>query len=346
MKFSEIIGHERQTAALWRSWQADRMHHAYLFVGIEGIGKRLVGLALAAAVNCENPDEQGACGLCGPCRKLASGNFPDLIHVPPLETEEQTEDTARSRKRKLIKIEHVRQLQSTICFAPYEGKRRVILIDDAHTLGEAAANALLKMLEEPRPHTMFVLVTSVPMAVLPTIHSRCQSVHFGALSDAQVASIIMNAQDLAEPTARLVAGLAEGSPGRALSADVNFLTERRRELLAGLAGLAGQGAAALFSFADEILSLEMDLTEALGLIRSFYRDVSVWQATGQADRIIHTDLLPEIARTAAEVKPLDLRLRLKAISRIEARQSNNQNRQYAVEGLTLELADASLLANL
>ena len=238
--FAAIVGHEPQIRTLKRAIAADRLHHAYLLVGPDGVGKKMAGLALAAAVNCERPADGDACGECGPCGKIARGNFPDLVLVPPPDPDADADapKSARDRKRQIIKIDNVRDLQAQARFAPIAGRRRVIVIDNADTMNEQAANALLKILEEPRPHTMFALVTASPMALLPTIHSRCQAIHFAPLSDDEVCRVAVEKGGMNEEDARLVAAFAAGSAGRALTADLEFFA-RRAPRGAGGAGRAG-----------------------------------------------------------------------------------------------------------
>ena len=114
-------------------------------------------------------------------------------------------------------------------------------------------------------------------------------------------------------------------------------------MLEELAALEGRGSFDSIRFADRILSLSVELSEALSLIRSFYRDVAVWQATADETRLLHRDLAGPIAQAAGRMAPDAVRARIEAIGRVERRQANNQNKTYAIEALSLELADASLL---
>ena len=344
MKYSEIIGHARQIAVLRRAVATDRVHHAYLLAGPEGVGKRLVARAFAMAAMCQRPADGEGCGECGSCRRFASGNHPDFVAVAPAEDAEgDGPRTAAARKRRTIKVDDVHAVRALTRFAPYEGRRRVILMDDAEDLNEPAAGALLKILEEPPAGTVFLLVTGKPMALLPTIHSRCQTLPFGPLSDAEVTAVVGRTLALDEATARWVAGLAGGSPGRVLAMDLEELAEARKRLFAAVANLEGRGTLAALAFAEEVLSLPLELPEACALLYSFYRDAAVARATGGAGRMLHADLAGEIAALAARA-PLDrLWAYMAAVGRVVAGQRNNQNRQFAVEGLALELSDPTLL---
>ncbi len=132
----DILGHDRAIGALRRAHAAGRLHHAYLFSGPEGVGKRSTAAALAGLVNCEQPQGDlntlDACGRCSACLKLAAGQHPDLLVIEP--------------EGRFIKIDQVRAVSAATRFRPYEGARRFVLVDKADALHEAAANALLKTL--------------------------------------------------------------------------------------------------------------------------------------------------------------------------------------------------------
>jgi DNA polymerase-3 subunit delta' len=165
----QIRGQDRAVAQLRRALETDRVAHAYLFAGPAGSGKHTTGLALALALNCTVKIGQG-CGSCASCEKIAAGLHPD---VQTLE---------RSGAAKIIPIETIRrQVIPRLASPPHEGRARVFLIEEATSLAGPSANALLKTLEEPPPRTHFVIGTTAPDQVLPTIRSRCQRINFAAL---------------------------------------------------------------------------------------------------------------------------------------------------------------------
>jgi DNA polymerase III subunit delta' len=149
--------------------KANRLAHAYLFTGPAGTGKTEVALELAKLVNCED-EKLAPCGACVPCRKIASGNHPDVYMVG-------VEDEG-------IKIDEVRQMLGRIGLRAYEAKRKVFILGQVERMTTEAANALLKTLEEPAPNTLMILTTSVPEIVLDTVKSRCHTVKFFSAHDA------------------------------------------------------------------------------------------------------------------------------------------------------------------
>lgn len=183
-----------------------RVAHAYLFCGPAGCGKHTTGLALAAALNCTEAPGEG-CGRCASCEKIAAGIHPD---VQVLERQGATQ---------IIPIETIRkQVIPQLGLPPHEGAARVFLIEEAAALPSASANALLKTLEEPPPRTHFVLCTTSPDQLLPTIRSRCQRVTFAALP-AEMRTALDTGSEAAERAAELMDRLRAA----ARSADVEAL---------------------------------------------------------------------------------------------------------------------------
>jgi DNA polymerase-3 subunit delta' len=211
MPFRDVIGHGRIVSLLSRAIARDSLPPALLFAGPSGVGKRRVATALAAAINCQAPRsadglERDACGTCPSCARIARGVHPDVITLSPGESG-------------AIKIEAVRDVIDRAGYRPFEGRRRVVIVDEADALVPAAQNALLKTLEEPPSASIFLLVTASPDALLPTVRSRCPRLRFGSLSDADVARALVRDHDVDPADASAAAAAAEGSVGVALSAE-------------------------------------------------------------------------------------------------------------------------------
>jgi DNA polymerase-3 subunit delta' len=169
MGFETIKGQPLATSLLRKTVATGRVGGGYLFVGPEGVGKSKAARLFAMALNCESR-ENVPCSVCPACRKILAGEHPDVFSLGLQE--------GKSR----ILIEQIRELQEHLAYAPYEGKRRVVIIDPADNLSPEAANAFLLTLEAPPAHTVLILVTSSLYALLPTIRSRCQIVRFSTLS--------------------------------------------------------------------------------------------------------------------------------------------------------------------
>src|SRR6187401_1079303 len=217
--FSSVFGHRRLLALLSRALARDTLPPALLLAGPAGVGKRRVALALARAVNCLEPRatdefERDACGKCASCRRIERGVHPDVIVIEPGDMGS-------------IKIEAVRDVVDRAGYRPFEGRRRVVIVDEADAMVPAAQNAMLKTLEEPPSASIFLLVSSLPDALLPTVRSRCPRLRFGPLAPGEVAAALVRDHEYSEVEARAAAVDAEGSVGRALSSKSADLVDAR-----------------------------------------------------------------------------------------------------------------------
>ena len=227
----EVKGHRRLVSLLARAAAHDTLPPAMLFAGPAGVGKRRTAVALAQALNCLTPAtdvevaptapgdpplrlERDACGACAACRRIARGVHPDVIVLEPGETGS-------------IKIEAVRDVIDRAAYRPFEGRRRVVIVDEADAMQPPAQSALLKTLEEPPSASIFLLVSSMPDALLDTVRSRCPRMRFAPLTPQEVAGVLVRDHEYDEATARAVAADADGSLGRALAAQASDLVEAR-----------------------------------------------------------------------------------------------------------------------
>ena len=160
MPFRDVTGHRRIVELLARSISRGALPPSLIFAGSHGTGKRQTAIAVAQVLNCTNVRGDDACGQCAQCTRIARGTHPDVPILEPGETG-------------TIKIDQIRDVVGRAAYRPFEGKRRVVIVDDAETIVAAAQNALLKTLEEPSASSVFILVTTRPDALLPTVRSRC-----------------------------------------------------------------------------------------------------------------------------------------------------------------------------
>jgi len=201
MRLGDIFGQEKAIGILLRAIESGRIPQAYLFAGPDGVGKKTAALALAAALNC--PKEPAGCGVCSSCRRVAAGNHPDVRLIEP--------------RARIIRIDMVREISEAAGYKPFEGRKKVFVLDQVELMNQAAANCLLKTLEEPPEDTLLVLVTSLPENLLPTVRSRCQRVDFAQLPRGKVLEWLVGNGGLSPQVASLLAFLTEGSLGAALA---------------------------------------------------------------------------------------------------------------------------------
>ncbi len=255
---SGIVGQDSVVGVLRSALSARRPHHAYLFDGPEGVGKATTARALAAALNCLAPPTPGdACGDCEACLKLQSGSHPDFI-VVNMELAGLADEIERLLRR--------------LAFRPVEGHAQVVLVDPADQLTAptalTAANRLLKTLEEPRPDTHFVLVSTCGSGLLQTIRSRCQRLRFVPLSDSVIEEALVGQYGLGANMAQSVVGLSQGSLGRAVrcAQDPDQLQKRQRDADGLLLAARGGRAADICQLAGEVGADREEAVEVLELL--------------------------------------------------------------------------------
>jgi len=332
--FDSIIDQERPIRILTSFLVNGTIPHALLFTGIEGVGKKTAAVALAMACNCTGR-EAGAdgaaaglpggvepCGECAACRKIAAGSHPDILRVSPIGA--------------MIKIDQVRELCQLLAMKPYEARLRVVMIADAHTLNPAAGNALLKMLEEPPARTVLILTAPQTGDLLPTIVSRCQHIRFKPIARHHLAAILTRVYGVPPPEASLTAALAGGSLTRALSMRQGEWLQRRRWLMAQLAGLPRQSTAALLALAEKLSRAREDLPDALDLIASWIRDLAV--ARHAPERLIHQDLREVMVALAQTMNLEALTSSMRALQDARQRIQANANPRLTLETLFVKIA--------
>ena len=256
-----FYGQHQAKKLLTRSLAADRLAHAYLFRGPEGVGKQLFARTLTAAVNCKQAKGLSGCGICSSCKKFAAGSHPDFVLVSP--------------EKGAIKIAQIRELIKKLSFAPYEAKMRVVLLEDVHTMRQEAANSLLKTLEEPPGNNLLILTADSTGNVLQTIISRCQTVPFYSLTFEETTNILMQQNNtLDSDTAMLLARLAEGSPGKALLLQRKELVDFWKQLLSllGEKNSPESDVGKLLLVAESMAALKEDLLHLFSLLRLWVRD--------------------------------------------------------------------------
>ena len=321
MTFDQILGHDRQKEILSRSLASGRLAHAYLFSGPDGVGKRLMALALARAIVCH---EQRGCGNCLACRKIDHQNHPDLHLLEP--------------DGNSIKIEQVRSFQKDLHLKPLEASRKICLIEEADSMTIGAANALLKTLEEPRGDTLLILLTAHPNRLLETIRSRCQPLPFARHPNSRIQAQLEKQLDIDSTESHVLAALSEGSFKKAFGKDRELYLDERRKLLKTLTGLSPGSILPILDFAEQISADKTVLPDILEIFQAFYRDVMmVLQGRGD-NHLVNLDLKEKIHRVSGRENIASILAKLEALIEVRRQLDRKVNRQLAMEELLLKLA--------
>jgi len=297
VSFASIVGHDRPIGILKRVLENNALAHAYLFSGEQGIGKKMTAFALAAAVNCRDAGPGGGCSVCLSCRKIASKGHPDVHFLVPDGDE--------------IKIEQIRQMQDQLVLKPFEGTKKVLIVDGAESLNAVSSNAFLKTLEEPPGDVVIVLITAMPQSLLTTIRSRCQEIRFHPLPRHTLAQVLMKKRLLSEEDAWFLAALAQGSMGRGLEMDIEQEKADRKEVIGLLSGLSSLGPGEVLARTEFFLKDRERFERLLMIGVEWLRDAVVSCVNGDNrllvyargdDRYRQCDELPSLQRILSDLE--------------------------------------------
>lgn len=280
--------------------QRDKLAQSYLFYGPEGVGKRLTALLLASALQCEEGQGIG-CGRCPACQKVLRGSHPDWHLIEP--------------DGNNIRIDQIRELQNIMSRRPHEGRRRIAVLDPAERMNDPAANALLKLLEEPPADSLIVLISAQTQKLLPTIRSRCQPIRFTPLAQDILAARLGEAYGAEQK--RLLVRSAQGSMGQLLRlAEDETWDEERRQGIAWFVEEPRWGLAERLKFAEEQDAAwkERESWQQLWqLWQSLSRDRLVLALGGDAEALWNPDAfallrgMPACGRARLELRIAQLR---------------------------------------
>ena len=290
MAFGDILGNARVKKILRMSIQRERLPNSLLFYGPGGVGKREMARTVAQALNCEKLKDD-ACGECGPCRAIAGRKFPDVLEILPDGDQ--------------IKIDQMRTLRGAAYLRPMTGKKRIFIVDDADRMNDEAANAVLKILEEPPRFSHIILITDDLHLILPTIRSRCQVLTFSALDKEEVRTALRE-KGFSEERAEAVSLLAKGSLEQAVNLDWDAVQAKRREAWETLIAFSGGRNASQFlqnyAFSSREAA-EDDFRGLLELLSSFFRDLVLIQEKGDLRFLLNPDFSEELLRASGDWSP-------------------------------------------
>ncbi len=355
MAFREVVGQDHAVFLFRSALRTGRVGHAYLIVGPSGVGRRMLALAFAQALNCEHPDLD-ACGGCSACRRIAAGNHPD-VRLLDIARGRLIEIPAKEYKGKEIPVEQIRAIRQDAAFPPYEARRKVYIIADAERMNASSANSLLKILEEPPNRVTFVLVSESSVALLPTIVSRCQLVRCTYLRADEIERALVERWKIPEERARVLAALADGSLGRALRwAGSEERTAARETLLDLLPSIERADVLGRLDAAESLRAAARELqkessgeaqrresellAELLDIAVLWYRDLLVWKQLRQPGLLTNRDRQEQIASLAEGYGEAMLGARIESVESAKESLRRNVSPQMALERMFLSFGES------
>ena len=328
VSWAALTGHANEVRELKTLLTEGRLPHALLFTGREGIGKKLVGQILAAAILCGHGGEP--CGHCENCRAMAAGAHPDYYELLP---------EVRGKSTRIIRIEAIREMQTAASRSAVQAGRRVVLIDDADTMNEPAANSLLKTLEEPEGQVTFILIARDRSSLLDTIVSRCMPLAFGALSPPELQQELQK-RNLSAEIAGKLAALADGSLGHALKLSQHGGLELRDNALQFLLALPQMTMGKLWS--EAAAKSEMDresLSEWVMYFHMFLRDMLLLYSDGASPLLYNGDVREQLTQLLSCFPPGRLFAMVQQTRELQHRLQANVNLRLQLEGFFIRLKD-------
>jgi len=322
--FKDVIGQNRILRILKAFLAKGDIPQSLLFEGEPGLGKRRAAEIFSGAVLCQSdtPGRIEACGHCIACQKMRNQNHPDFSVLMP--------------DGNAIKIDQIRKMQEGLVYKPVDGRKKIVIIDPAEKMNAAAANALLKTLEEPPPYVMLILVCSNSGMLLPTLRSRCQKLSFHPLSFSQVVEALVAEKGGSVSDARFVAAMAHGRLQDAMVleiADAREMDSRHHTLVSG---------EDLFEVAANFSGSAEVFEPALLYLMTWLRDVLVIKSCSN-ESLCDPALLRyawrqnEMATWAGSFGTSEINMFLEDLQRIHAAQARNVNRQLSLESFLLRL---------
>ncbi len=271
--------------------RGNRLPHAFLFSGLDGIGKKMVAIGFVKHLLCEHGT---ACGACRQCIKIDHGTHPDLLTV--------------KREGSEIKIGQSRMISKEVSEHPFEGAKRAIIIDGADAMNAPAANALLKTLEEPPPDNIFFLIASSERDIPLTVRSRCARVAFNPLPPEEVEDYLVRVHEMEKEKARLIARISFGSIGNGIFwADRdNFLL---RQKLGETIGTRRKRFLTFSLIAERVAQSEERVFLFLSFLLSLFRDFYVMAHEKESSLLVNSDMKNVIERSDIDLRWLDSSMR-------------------------------------
>lgn len=326
-RFADVLGHEQTITHLKHAIQFHKVSHAYIINGEKGSGKKLLAGIFAQTLQCKKGRLE-PCMECQSCKQSVSQNQPDIIRIT-------------HEKPGTISVEDIRQqLNGDILIKPYSSLYKIYIIDEAEKLTIQAQNALLKTIEEPPIYAVILLLTTNVGMLLPTIQSRCVTLHLKPVSSALIEKYLMEDLEIPDYYANICTAFAQGNVGKAkhlaLSEDFKEMLSHALHLVKYISEME---VPELIEDLKRINTYKMEINDYLDLLIVWYRDVLLFKATRDADSMVFSEELISIREKARHSSYEGLERIIKALEKTKIRLNANVNFDMALELLLLTMKE-------
>ena len=325
--FKDVVGHKDILKYISSAVENNRVSHAYILNGERGSGKKMLANLFAMTLLCETGDNE-PCGKCHSCKQAESGNHPDIIRVT-------------HEKPNSISVDDIRtQVNNTVDIKPYQGPYKVYIIPQADMMTPQAQNAILKTIEEPPSYAVFLLLTENAETLLPTINSRCVMLKLRNIKDTLIKKYLMENLEIPDYKADMCTAFAQGNMGRAIMlANSDHFNEIREEAVQLLKHISEMELNEIVAAVKNISVYKLEITDYLDIIMIWYRDVLLYKATKEIDKVVCKDQLQSIKEQARKSSYEGIELILESLEKAKARLKANVNFDLVMELLFLTIKE-------
>ena len=340
----DIVGQEKAVFFLRKSLEGGKLSHAYLLVGPPHVGKMTIAINLAKAINCESTERP--CDKCVSCMRIAEGKHADVQVIELGQIAESSESESKTK----ISVEQIDQILHSVNLAPYEGKYRVFIIDGVEFMSIAAANRLLKTIEEPFQNVIFILLTANESLVPLTVISRCQRIELLLVATEQIEKGLIVYYHVAPEKAKLLARISNGCFGWAVSASLDdTLVQQRTEWISDWREMFVADYDRRFAFAAKLVEKYTQnrsiAQQKLDLLLNWWHDLLLVKADCEKD-IKNIDFQSELEKMADGYSLSQIRTFIDRIQSAKEQLRLNTNQQLVMEVLMLNIPDKKNTENL
>ena len=327
-RFADIVGQEHLREHLENAIKMDKVSHAYIINGEKNAGKEFIAKTFSMALQCENRQETEPCGECHSCRQALSGNHPDIIFIT-------------HEKPGTIGVDDIRrQINNDVAIKPYQGPRKIYIMNEGEKMTVQAQNALLKTLEEPPEYAVLLILTANVNSLLPTILSRCVILNMKPAADAQIKRYLMESMEIPDYKADICVAFARGNVGKAkLLAGSEEFDKVKEEAVTLLKYIKEMELNEIVTAIKKINEYKLDVNDYLDILSIWYRDVLLFKATHDANHLIFREEIQYIRKVADQSAYEGIEKILDALEKSKQRLSANVNFDLTMELLLLTIKE-------